>query len=126
MAQVNEEGTPVAAAPTAEDFDAAVALARRLEGENRALVNVLTVLVTREGGDVQIKQAELDALAHSFTMGQDPATKDVLLKAVRRDGAAIARRLTDEQVRQNALAAEVALPKAGAIIMPQASKIILP
>lgn len=93
----------------------------RLQGEAIALVNALTVLTIRDGGEVLIQPSELDGLGHVFAMTQDPATKVVKLTATRKDGAALA--LTAAQVADNRRAAEVALPK-DKIVKP--SGLILP
>lgn len=94
----------------------------RLQGEAVALVNALTVLTIRNGGEVLVTPAELDALGHRFAMTQDPTTKVVKLTATRKDGAALA--LTARQAIDNRRAEEVALPKDRLVKPP--SGIIIP
>src|SRR4051812_11427485 len=118
MAQVNELGD---VQPEKDRIQKAIDDAKKTEV---MLVNLLTALVDRAGGEVQITSAELSGLSHVFQSAQDPATGTVTLTARKKSAAASA--LTAEQERHNRMANEVALPKPGAIIAPSRPSIILP
>ncbi len=129
MTPVNAEGEsvdpPVPAKVHEKLIDEAATSISRLQGETSALVNALTAIVLGHGdnGELLLTPADMDRIeGHYFAMSQDPTTKVIKLKVVRRTGASLA--LSAAQELENRRAAEVALPKSGLVRSP--SGIIVP
>jgi hypothetical protein len=100
----------------------------KLRNDAAALTNLLTVLVKRSGSqkgdgvttEASVTPAELSALNDKLEVITDRSTGNVLVRITSRGKAP----LTDEQLRNNAMASEIALPKKGIITPP--SGLILP
>lgn len=124
---VNAEGEPTQSALSREELEAqlkiAVNIAQTLQGQINALVNAITCLTIRSGGDVSIPKAELDGISgYRFSMKEDEQTKAVLCRAEKKSAAASA--LTAAQELDNRRAEEIALPKGGLTVPSR--RLILP
>jgi hypothetical protein len=114
-----------------ENTRAAIPELSRLQNDVAALTNLLTVATKRHGTktddgkfELSVTPAELSALGDKLEVTTDQASGAVLVKVTPRPAADIAKSMTTAQLRDNARAAEVALPKSGLITPPKG--IILP